>query len=197
MPTDMSATLFTIGHSTHPTEDFIGLLEQHGVNAVCDVRSHPHSRYNSQYNRETVAAALKRRRIAYIFLGKELGARSDNPDCRDARGKVLFQKLKNAPLFTQGLARVRRGMRDYCVALMCAEKDPITCHRMILVTRQLRREVSIQHILAGGGIETNVEAETRLMRALKIHPDLTRDEDQCIEDAYNLQGEEIGYVKAT
>ena len=193
----MSAVLFTIGHSTHQAEYFIGLLEQHGINAVCDVRSHPRSRYNPQYNREAIAAALNQRRIAYLFLGKELGARSDSPGCYDADGKILFQKLKSEPLFTHGLARIKRGMRDYCIALMCAEKDPITCHRMILVTRQLRREVSINHILADGGIETNAEAETRLMDALKVHPDLTRDEDQCIEDAYNLQGEEIGYVKTT
>jgi len=77
----MSAVLFTIGHSTHQAEYFIGLLEQHGVNAVCDVRSHPRSRYNPQYNRETIAVALNQRRIAYLFLGKELGARSDNPGC--------------------------------------------------------------------------------------------------------------------
>lgn len=193
----MPATLFTIGHSTHSTGAFVGLLELHGVNAVCDVRSHPHSRYNPHYNRETITDNLMQRRIAYIFLGKELGGRSDNPDCYDAAGKVQFRKLKDEPLFAQGLERVKHGMRGHRIALMCAEKDPITCHRMILVTRQLRREVSIQHILADGGIETNAEAETRLMNALKIQPDLARDEAQCIEDAYNLQAEKIGYVKAT
>ena len=190
----MPAGLYTIGYSTHATEHLVGLLKQHGVDTVCDVRSQPYSRYNPQYNKATIAAELKNNNIIYVFLGKELGARSDNPDCY-TNGRVQFEKIIDEPLFQQGLARLKKGMSQYSIALMCAEKDPITCHRTILVTRQLRREVAVNHILEDGSIESNTEAEARLMAVFNIHPDLARDENQCIEEAYNLQSKKIAYIK--
>ena len=190
----MPAELYTIGHSTHTTDYFVGLLKQHGITAVCDVRSHPYSKHNPQYNREKIADEIKNHGIAYIFLGKELGARSDKSNCY-VGGKIQFKKLAAEPLFQEGLARLKRGMKKYSIALMCAEKDPITCHRTILVTRQLQREFTIKHILADGRLENNAEAEKRLIDLLKIEPDLIRDEYQCIEDAYNLQGNKIAYTK--
>lgn len=191
MPTE----LFTVGHSTHTTEHFLGLLKRHGVTAVCDVRSQPYSRYNPQYNSEKIAGEMKRHGIAYVFLGKELGARNENPKCY-AGGKIQFKKLAHEPLFEKGLARLKQGLREYVIALMCAEKDPITCHRTILVTRQLRQAFTIKHILEDGNIESNTDAETRLLEALNIHPDMVWDESQCIEQAYDLQATKIAYVKA-
>ena len=192
----MSTELYTIGHSTHAAEYFIGLLGHHGITAVCDVRSHPYSRYNPQYNRDVVKSDLEDCGIAYVFLGRELGARSKNPDCY-ADGKIQFDRLVHEALFQQGLERLKKGIGAYRVALMCAEKDPVTCHRTILVTRQLRREFTIKHVLEDGGIETNEAAETRLLNLLKIHPDLERNENQCIEQAYDLQGQKIAYTKET
>ena len=186
--------LYTIGHSTHATDHFVGLLKRHGVTAVCDVRSHPYSKYNPQYNREKIADEIKSHGIAYIFLGKELGARSDNSNYY-VDDKIQFKKLAADPLFQEGLARLKQGMKKYSIALMCAEKDPITCHRTILVTRQLQRDFTIKHILADGRLENNAETEKRLMNSLKIQPDLIRDEGQCIEDAYNLQGNKIAYTR--
>jgi len=190
-----AAELFTIGHSTHTAEHFIGLLQQHDITAIGDVRSQPYSRHNPQYNRESIAAVLKQHRIAYVFLGAELGARSDDADCYATSGKVRYARLAAAPAFQRGLARLRRGMREYSVALMCAEKDPLICHRTILIARQLRAECAIKHILADGGIETQAEAEARLMRVLNIGPDLARDENQCIAEAHALQEEKIAYVR--
>lgn len=194
----MSPTLFTVGHSTHDSADFIGLLKQHEVNAVCDVRSHPYSKYNPQYNRETIAGELKVNDIQYVFLGKELGARSENPDCY-ADGKVQFAQLAKEPLFQKGLTRLRQGIEKYAVALMCAEKDPITCHRTILVTRQLRNEFIIQHILEDGGIESNDEAETRLLNMFMLNrqADLVRDVNNVseIDEAYERQSRKIAYQR--
>jgi uncharacterized protein (DUF488 family) len=73
--------IFTIGHSNHLIEAFIALLHRHGITAVGDVRSHPYSRYVPQYSREPLQAALTQAGIEYVFLGKELGARSENPAC--------------------------------------------------------------------------------------------------------------------
>lgn len=190
----MPAELFTIGHSTHDALHFLALLKQHGVTAVCDVRSTPYSRHNPQYNREQVSTALANHSIAYVFLGDELGARRVPPSCC-VDGKTQFTKLAGEPLFRKGLDRVAHGARDYSVALMCAEKDPITCHRMILVARQLRSKFSIKHILEDGTVEDNAVAEKRLAESLKIHPDMIRNQSRCIEEAYDIQGQRIAYVE--
>lgn len=191
----MNSELFTIGHSTHTVEYFVELLKQHSITAVCDVRSHPYSKYNPQFNREELKKELKRHNISYVFLGKELGARSENPNCY-IDGRVQYNYLVDEPSFQQGIIRLKKGMKQYSIALMCAEKDPITCHRTILVCREMRSHAKqIKHILADGGIETNLEAENRLLNILRIVPDMFKNENECIEEAYDKQGQKIAYVE--
>ena len=190
----MHDDLFTIGHSTHRMECFIERLKRHAIDAVCDVRSQPYSNHTPQFNKGSLGGALRENEIAYVFLGKELGARSENSACY-VEGKVQYDRLAAELLFKQGIERLRRGMKTHTVALMCAEKDPITCHRMILVCRAMRPVAkSIRHILADGEIETNAEAEERLLAMLKIIPDMLRDKNACIAEAYRKQGQKIAYV---
>jgi len=190
----MQKHLFTIGHSTHTLEHFLGLIAKHRVEAVCDVRSVPYSQHNPQFNREPLKEQLRAAGVSYVFLGKELGARSDNPACY-IDGKVQYNYLVDEPNFGQGLRRLRTGMDRFRVALMCAERDPLTCHRTILVCRELRApDLNIEHILADGSIETNTAAEKRLMSILNIRPDLIHGERHCIEQAYETQASNIAYV---
>src|ERR1700733_10047901 len=168
----MRKTIFTIGHSTHTLEYFLSLLTKHGIQAVGDVRSVPYSQRNPQFNREPLMQRLRAADIAYVFLGKELGARSDNSGCY-IDGKVQYNYLAKEPAFLQGLGRLRKGIESHRVALMCAERDPLACHRTILVCRALRSpDLEIDHILADGAVETNVAAEKRLMLMLNLHPDM-------------------------
>ena len=78
MSETMQGTVFTIGHSTHPQDHFIALLRKHGIAALCDVRSRPYSRRNPQFNRDELERSLQAHGIVYRFLGRELGARSDD-----------------------------------------------------------------------------------------------------------------------
>lgn len=194
MNAHMHKTLFTIGHSTHPMEHFVALLKRHDVQAVCDVRSVPYSQHNPQFNREPLNERLRAAGVSYVFLGKELGARSDNPACY-IDGKVQYNYVVDEPIFQQGLRRLRKGIEKFRVALMCAERDPLTCHRTILICREIRAPyLSIEHILADGSIETNSTAERRLMSMLDIRPDMFHDERECIEQAYEKQASNIAYV---
>ncbi|HDZ91544.1 MAG: DUF488 domain-containing protein [Deltaproteobacteria bacterium] len=188
------AELYTIGHSTHSLDSFIELLSMHGITAVCDVRSAPYSRFNPQFNRETLQEELKKNRIAYVFLGRELGPRSDDPACY-VENKVDYNLLSRTGLFQEGLKRVRQGMGAYRIALMCAEKDPIICHRTILVCRHLRaRGVRIRHILEDGAIEENDQAIGRLLRILKLpERDLFHSPMEMIEQAYDQQARKIAH----
>lgn len=186
--------LYTVGHSTHSSEKFIELLEAHSITAVCDVRSSPYSKHNPQFNRETVRGELKKHGIAYVYLGKELGPRSGDPTCYE-NGRVSYEKLAETELFRQGLDRLRAGMKSYRIAMMCAEKDPVTCHRTILICRNLGKDdVDIRHILEDGSLEKNRDAEKRLMRMLKIpETSLFDSPEDLVQRAYGRQGEKIAY----
>lgn len=190
----MASEVFTIGHSTHSIEKFIALLSMHGIEAVADVRSSPFSKFNPQFNRENLQISLKASGIRYVFLGKELGARSEDPTCYVA-DKVQYDRLAKNPLFQSGLDRVIEGANSYRIALMCAEKDPLDCHRTILVARELlKRGMTITHILEDGSLENHTESQTRLVASLGMSlDDMFISRDEIIEQAYRKQASIIAY----
>jgi uncharacterized protein (DUF488 family) len=150
----MRASLLTIGHSNHPIERFAALLARHDVTALGDVRSFPSSRFNPQFNRGALEASLREAGIGYVFLGDALGGKRGDFEARAAMAS-----------FQAGLARVREGAARHRVALMCAEKDPLDCHRFMLICRHLRADLAIEHILADGSIEPQDATEDRLLAA--------------------------------
>lgn len=190
--------LFTIGHSNRPQEEFIELLIRNRIDALCDVRSSPFSKYNPQYNREILKAALEKNGIDYVFLGGELGARPDNPACY-ANGRAEYHLISQTDSFRDGLKRVNAALgKGFRPALMCAEKDPITCHRAILVCRNLDASaLEIIHVIDEEHNETHRAMEDRLVKTLKILPDLFEDghPDATLKRAYDIQGKKIAYLE--
>src|SRR5687767_4120005 len=132
----MTPTLFTIGHSSHELDHFVDLLKRHNVSTVCDVRSKPYSRRNPQFNSGELRNFLFGNGISYVFLGRELGARSEDPSCY-VEGKVEYERLAKTELFRTGLQWVREHSSESRLVLMCAERDPLECHRTILISRSL------------------------------------------------------------
>jgi len=175
--------LYTIGHSNHPIERFLDLLRKHEITALADVRSQPYSRFNPQFNQDRLRASLARVGIAYVYMGRELGARPSGTSAME-NGRVSYELLAQRPEFQAGLGRVTEGAAKYRLALLCAEKDPIDCHRMILVAKHLRSpNAKIVHILADGTVESNESAERRLLERHKLQPNLFEDEAALIERA--------------
>ncbi|MFV9689917.1 MAG: DUF488 family protein [Desulfobacteria bacterium] len=192
----MTKEIFTIGYSTFSVDGFIETLNSNNITAIADVRSSPYSRFRPEFNRENLKQILLRNNIAYVFLGEECGARINAPECY-INGKADYHLIANHPKFQEGLRRIREGLKRYRIALMCAEKDPITCHRTILICRQLRsKDIRIQHIMANDSVEDHAESEKRLMRLFKLdHPNLFITEATSLEDAYDRQGRKIAYQK--
>ena len=163
--------LFTIGHSNMDAPSFVKLLQQHRIENVADVRSSPYSQYTPQFNREALQATLKQNGISYVFLGDELGARRAERECYES-GQAVYELIAKTPLFNAGLERLLAGAKKFRIALMCAEKDPLTCHRTILVCRNLKiAGLEIQHIHSDGHLESHAEAEQRLLQTLKLPTD--------------------------
>jgi uncharacterized protein (DUF488 family) len=189
--------IYTIGHSKHPIERFIALLRQHGIDALADVRSTPYSRFNPQFNKEKLQAALAVAGIRYVFLGEELGARSKDPSCYDEEGRVSYAKLAQTALFRSGIERLLTGMQQHRIAIMCAEREPLECHRTILVSRELENAgVPVTHILQDGSLEPHRQTMSRLATDLKLaSTDLFRTPNELIEDAYEKQASRIAYVR--
>lgn len=188
-------SVFTVGHSTHSAEAFLALLHQHHVEAVADVRSSPFSRFNPQFNREALERFLKANGIRYVFLGKELGARSDDRSCY-LDGRVQYARLAETSLFQSGLDRVLQGAARYRVTLMCAEKEPLECHRTLLVAKALvARGQSVVHIHAEGHLETHEAALERLLDVTGLpKADLFRSKQELLSEALARQEQQIAFV---
>jgi uncharacterized protein (DUF488 family) len=152
------AIIYTVGHSNHATEKFLSLLAQHHIEVVVDVRSHPSSRFNPQYNSPQLSAALKEQGFRYIFLGKELGGRPSDERYYDEDGYVLYQEWAASPVFLEGVERLQKGLRQYRMALMCSEENPQNCHRRLLITPVLReRNIEVLHLRGDGSIQSEDE----------------------------------------
>jgi uncharacterized protein (DUF488 family) len=188
-----SNPLFTIGHSNRELPEFVELLEEHGITAVADVRSQPYSGRHPDFNAEPLKMRLRQSHVQYVFLGDELGARRIEPECY-VGGKARYELVAKLVAFRNGLDRIREGAREHRIAMMCAEKDPLTCHRGILICRHLRDEMEIRHLLSHAETETHEQAESRLLDIVGLPSrDLFQTREELLVEAYRMQGEKIAY----
>jgi uncharacterized protein (DUF488 family) len=150
--------LYTIGHSNHPLDTFLGLLDAHAIQVLVDVRSQPYSKYTPHFASRQLKAAVTAREILYLYLGKELGGRPNGAEFYDADGYVRYDLVAESPLFLEGIARLEQGIGKYRVAAMCAEEDPAGCHRRLLIGRVLgARGTTVLHIRADGSLQPEEE----------------------------------------
>jgi uncharacterized protein (DUF488 family) len=193
--TGAGGTIYTIGHSTHPIERFVELLKQHGIELLADVRSTPFSRFNPQFNRASLGHSLAAAGIRYEFMGEELGARTSDPACFE-NGRVSYARLSATPLFQRGLARLREAAATQQVVIMCAEREPLDCHRTILIARQLERGgQTVMHILADGALEENGHALGRLIERLHLPADdLFAGSAEQVDAAYDAQAAKVSWA---
>jgi uncharacterized protein (DUF488 family) len=153
----------TVGHSNHPIERFLDLLRAGGVEVLVDVRSTPYSRRFPQFGRERLAKSLSDVGILYRYEGAALGGK---PTSRKMGGGGSYGEIAARPDFRQALDRLVAGAADASLCLMCAEKEPLDCHRTVLVSRRLaERGVPIEHLLADGSRQSHAVIEEKLLMA--------------------------------
>ena len=193
----LSATeypVFTVGHSNHPPELFVGLLQRHSVEEVVDVRSSPYSRYSPHFNKDALEGSDVD--IGYVYLGGELGGRPKDRSCYDDDGRVLFDQVAETDPFIDALGVIIRAADERRIALMCAEKEPLECHRTLWWLRHWWRGAVIEHILADGGLESHETAMDRLLDSFKLprNGDMFRNRYETIAEALARQAKRVAYV---
>jgi uncharacterized protein (DUF488 family) len=148
--------ILTVGHSNHPVERLIELLQDHGVQVLVDVRSQPYSRFAPQFNKENLQPVVTNAGLQYLFLGEELGGRQLGRIADNQARKAAYHEVAALPAFQQGIERVLTGSATYRIALLCAEEDPTECHRRVWITRALRdRRAEVAHLRGDGRIDAD------------------------------------------
>jgi hypothetical protein len=156
--------IYTIGYAGLAIERFIEILKSKGIEVVADLRSQPYSKGEPAYSHDPLKAFLESAGLLYVFLGKELGARREESECY-LDGVARYDLIEKTPAFADGLDRLRKGAAKYRIVLFCAEKDPLTCHRAILVGRLLAAEgYPMTHLSADESEEDQDSLEGRLLQ---------------------------------
>jgi uncharacterized protein (DUF488 family) len=186
--------LFSIGHSNIPADRFIALLRDAGINAVADVRSTPYSRFFPWFSRKPLAQRLAAEGVAYLSFGDSLGGRPrDQSLYRD--GVTDYEAMARTAEFQDGLGNLQNDIGAHSVCLMCAEREPLDCHRCLLVARALaERGLTIGHVLHNGGIEPHAVTEQRLMDWAATADDLfVTGQTQRLAAAYRRRARAVAY----
>ncbi len=196
--------IYTIGHSNYPVEKLIDMLKYYDINCVVDIRGTPYSKYNVQYNKETISNTLKETGFLYLFMAKEFAANRENKMSYNKEGYSDFEKVIIEKDFLNGIKRLKAGCeKNYKIALFGAMQDPIRCHRSILVGRALRgNKFNVKHILDDYSLASQENIESNLLNKyfsnrtqLTIDSLLENDmsEEDMIKEGYKLANREIGY----
>lgn len=196
----MNNTVYTIGYSGFSINAFIDTLKCHGIRLVVDVRSSPYSSFYPDYNMDTLKATLLKNGIYYRNYADEFGARQSNKALY-VEGYLDFDLHCQSEAFKKGVSKLIDSLaQGYTFALMCAEKEPIRCHRTIMVSRRFfEKGYAVVHLLPNDKHTTQQDIEQNLLD--KFFPDRDQatffnepqSDQQLIPQAYRLQNAEIGY----
>lgn len=200
----MKKTIYTIGHSSHTIENFVNLLKEYDINCIVDVRSTPYSKFHSQFNRENIKSELKKHGIYYIFMGEELGARRSDRSLYTIKGYLDFEKTVKSSKFLKGISRIKEGLsKGFNIVLMCSEKDPMACHRSIMIAKYFSdNNFIVKNILDNGVIITQEEITKKLVdiyfpnrdQISMLPEENIKDYEELVRRSYRQRNEEIGYI---
>jgi uncharacterized protein (DUF488 family) len=193
--------LYTIGYSGFTIDDFVDTLNFNGINAVIDVRSSPYSSYFQEYNKEPLERTLKFNRIAYRNYAEEFGARQLNRKFHSPEGYLDFELFTKSGIFMYGYKKIVDGMKkDYSFTLMCSEKNPMDCHRAIMVARVFHDSgYDVVHLLPEAITVTQETIEEQMLdvyfsdrKQISLFGEIESD-NELIKKAYRQRNAEIGY----
>lgn len=178
--------LMTVGHSNASWDEFHYVLDHFDVGCVIDVRSSPRSRWQ-HFNKPQLRVRLNQVGISYVHLGDNLGGRPVN-------GSADYATRHGTADFTMAIDSVLAIAARCRPALLCSERDPLQCHRFLLISRHLHSlsNVRVAHIRHDGTLEAHEQAEERLLAMHKLSGNLLADRGQRLAEAYARQELKLG-----
>ena len=196
--------IYTIGHSNYTVERLIDMLKHYNINCVVDIRGTPYSKYNIQFDKETIRYTLSKAGFIYIYMAKELAAKRINKESYNEEGYSDFEKVIKEKEFLEGIERLKNGCnKGYNIVLLGAMQEPIRCHRSILVGKALRKcGFNVKHILDDYSTASQEDIEQMLLdKYFSNREQMTIDDlignslsrEEMIEEGYRMANKEIGY----
>ena len=196
--------IYTIGHSNFSIERLIDMLRHYNINCVVDIRGTPYSKYNVQFDKETIRYTLSKAGFIYIYMAKELAAKRINKESYNEEGYSDFEKVIKEKEFLEGIERLKNGCnKGYNIVLLGAMQEPIRCHRSILVGKALRKcGFNVKHILDDYSTASQDDIEQMLLdKYFSNRNQMTIDDlignslsrEEMIEEGYRMANKEIGY----
>ena len=196
--------IYTIGHSNYTVERLIDMLKHYNINCVVDIRGTPYSKYNIQFDKETIRYTLSKAGFIYIYMAKELAAKRINKESYNEEGYSDFEKVIKEKEFLEGIERLKNGCnKGYKIVLLGAMQEPIRCHRSILVGKALRKcGFNVKHILDDYSTASQEDIEQMLLdKYFSNREQMTIDDlignslsrEEMIEEGYRMANKEIGY----
>ena len=181
--------IYTIGYAGVTIDRFVQILKNMRISLLIDVRSVPKSRYFVEFNNNLLSKTLANVDIKYENWKDEFGARQDNLDYYT--DYILdYKKFAQSQQFQTGISKIKElESKDETICLMCAEIDPINCHRAILCGKEIfANGINVTHIIAKRNGETTTESqeefEKRMLQTTKVNN---------LSEAYQKQNKKIGY----
>ncbi len=197
----MSGNIYSIGYTSFEINSFIDIIKEHDISCVVDVRSNPvASEYYKIYSRTSLEKILNSKNIYYRNYALEFGARQVDYSLYKEFGYLDFDRFIKTPNFLLGINKIKKGLElGYNFVLMCAEKDPINCHRAIMVAKGFKENgIIVDHIMADNSIQSQIDIEQRLLNMYfpqrgqqNLFEEKT--EEDYIKEAYRVQNSKIGY----
>ena len=196
--------IYTIGHSNYTIERLIDMLKHYNINCVVDIRGTPYSKYNIQFDKETIRYTLSKAGFIYIYMAKESAAKRINKESYNEEGYSDFEKVIKEKEFLEGIERLKNGCnKGYNIVLLGAMQEPIRCHRSILVGKALRKcGFNVKHILDDYSTASQDDIEQMLLdKYFSNREQMTIDDlignslsrEEMIEEGYRMANKEIGY----
>lgn len=198
----MKGVIYTIGYTGFTVEEFISTLKKYEINVVIDVRSSPYSERYAEYNRDNIESILSENGIYYRNYVKEFGARQENRSFYAEEGFLDFEKFAKSEQFLSGVEKIINSVaKGYKIVFLCAEKNPIQCHRTILVSRTFHElGYKVLHLLPN---EEKISHSKIISQLLVKHcPNMgqvdmfstnVKSDEEYIAEAYRKQNQKIGY----
>jgi uncharacterized protein (DUF488 family) len=144
--------IYTLGTSTHSSDEFLEILLARGIARVCDVRSFPGSRRYPQFSQGPFAASLQEAGIDYVWMGESLGGYR----------KGGYEAHMETPVFEQGLSELERLASELATVFVCAEALPWRCHRRFIAKALEERGWEVVHLIDASRVWVPGERGTKL-----------------------------------